>query len=135
MAMIITTLTGQNVTPDVAARYADQQGLYTSKGSKWTIGPVLAEHWGLKSRLVGDNKAAISSALQSGSLVIVSGRGALPFTPVGHFIVIRGVAADGKWLIGDSGHSDTSTKEWSPDVILSGIQTNGSGGSVYAISK
>jgi hypothetical protein len=136
MAMIITTLKGQTVTPDITASYAAQQGLYVSgAGSSWGIGKVLAEHWGLKASLVGDNKAAISSALQSGSLVIVSGKGALPFSPSGHFIVIRAVTSSGRWLIGDSGHSDTSTKDWSPDVILSGIQNNGSGGSVYAISK
>ncbi len=136
IAMIITTLTGQSVTPDMTASYADQQNLYVpGAGSSWGIGKVLAEHWGLKAAPVGADKAAISAALQSGALVIVSGRGALPFTPEGHFIAIRAVKSDGNWLIGDSGHNDTSTKEWSPDVILSGIQNNGSGGSVYAISK
>jgi hypothetical protein len=136
MAMIITTLTGQSVTPDMTASYADQQNLYVAgAGSSWAIGKTLAEHWGLKATAVGADKAAISAALQSGALVIAAGKGALPFTPSGHFIAIRAVKSDGNWMIGDSGHNDTSTKEWSPDVILSGIQNNGSGGSVYAISK
>lgn len=136
MAMIISTLTKQSITPDITASYAASHGLYISgAGSSWQIGPALAEHWALKSKAVSANTKDITAALQSGSLVIVAGRGPEPFTTVGHFIVIRAATSDGQWMVGDSAHPDANTKPWSPNLILASIVANGSSGSVYAISK
>jgi hypothetical protein len=132
MAMIITNLSGKQITPDVTAAYAASQGLYEpGVGSSWSIGKVLAEHWGLKATFIGSDMSKINAALQAGSLVITSGQGALPFTSGGHFIVIRGVTADGKWKVGDSAHTDTNTQSWDPQQLLSEMNS----GSVYAISK
>ena len=132
MAMIITALTGKRVTPDVTAAYAASQNLYVpGAGSMWTISPVLADNWGLKSTLIGAKIAKITATLQSGGLVIASGQGPLPFTTGGHFIVIRGVTADGKWKIGDSGHNNTSSQDWDPQLLVSNMND----GSVYAITK
>ncbi len=130
MAMIITNITHQRVTPVDTANYAASKGLYIDgEGSSWSIGPVLAQHWSLKSEPVGNNKVKIVQALQAGKLVIAAGHGPEPFTTGGHFIVIRGVTASGKFKVGDSGHSNTSDKEWDPDQIISHM----SGGSAYAI--
>jgi lysophospholipase L1-like esterase len=132
MAMIITNLTGRQVTPDETSRFAASRGLYVSgEGSSWSIGPVLAKHWGLKAQAIGADGAKIAATLQAGGLVITAGQGAKPFTSGGHFIVIRGLTADGKWKVGDSGHNDTSDKEWEPSQLLASM----AGGSVYAISK
>lgn len=132
MAMIITTLKGQRVTPVQAANYAALKDMYVpGKGSKWTISPVLAQRWGLKSTQIGADEAKITQVLQAGGLVITSGSGPKPFTKNGHFIVIRGVTSDGKWKVGDSGHRDTSDKDWDPQQILSNMND----GSVYAITR
>ena len=132
MAMIITALTGQQITPVQTANYAASQGLYIpGAGSSWSIAPVLAAHWGLDATPIGANIDKITATLQTGGLVIVSGQGPIPFTTGGHYIVIRGVTADGKWLIGDSAHNDTSDKAWEPSQLIS--FTND--GSVYAITK
>jgi hypothetical protein len=132
MAMIITALTGKKVTPPETSSYADSKNQYEpGVGSRWTIAPVLAEHWGLKSKAIGADVQKITQALQAGQLVVTSGQGALPFTSGGHYIVIRAVTADGKWRIGDSGHGNTSDKDWDPNKVIQ--QMNG--GSVYAISK
>jgi hypothetical protein len=132
MAMIITALTGQRVTPPETANYAASQGMYIpGVGSSWSIGTVLAKHWGLKSKFIGGSASKINETLKNGGLVIAAGRGALPYTSGGHFIVIRGVTADGKWKVGDSGHRNTSDKDWDP----AGILANTSDGSVYAITK
>ena len=132
MAMIITNLTGSRVTPVSTASYAASQNLYIDgQGSSWSIGPVLAKHWGLKATPIGAKVAAITASLQSGGLVIAAGQGPLPFTSGGHFIVIRGVTADGKWKVGDSGHNNTSDKEWSPQELVASMND----GSVYAITK
>ncbi len=132
MAMIITNLTGQSVTPDLTASYAGDQGLYIpGAGSSWSIAPVLAQHWGLNSSAIGSNANKVTQTLQNGGLVIGSGQGPLPFTAGGHYIVIRGIAPDGNWLIGDSAHQDTSSQEWNPQQLLSSMNS----GSVYAITK
>lgn len=132
MAMIITALKDQQITPDLTASYAGSQGLYIpGSGSSWNIAPVLAQHWGLKASPIGANVARISAALQSGGLVIASGQGPLPFTSGGHYIVIRAVTADGKWKIGDSAHSDTSSQSWDPQQLIASMND----GSVYAITK
>jgi hypothetical protein len=132
MAMIITALTGQSITPDITAAYATSQNLYVpGAGSSWDIGSVLAQHWGLNATSIPVSQKVITAHLQARDLVIAAGQGSLPFTSGGHFIVIRGVAADGNWMIGDSGHSNTSSQEWDPQAIIS----NMSQGSVYAISK
>lgn len=132
MAMIITALTGQRVTPVDTANYAAQQGLYVpGQGSSWSIGPVLAAHWNLKSETVARDVTAITRALQEGKLIITPGAGPKPFTRGGHFIVIRGVTASGKFLVGDSGHSDTSDQEWDPQQIVSNMRNGGA----YAIYK
>jgi len=132
MAMVITALSGKKVTPVETASYAAHQSLYIpNAGSSWNIAPVLAKRWGLQAQKVGANVDDINKVLHAGGLVVGAGAGALPWTPGGHYIVIRAVTADGKWKVGDSGHSDTSGKEWDPQDILDGIAA----GSVYGISQ
>jgi Phage tail lysozyme/Peptidase_C39 like family len=132
MAMAITALTGQRVTPADTAAYAGAQGMYIpGSGSSWDVAPVLAKHWNLKATFIGANVTKITQALQSGAIVVGAGRGPLPFTSGGHYIAIRAVATDGKWMIGDSAHRNTSSQEWDPASLVS----NMGDGSIYAISK
>lgn len=137
MAMIITNLTGSPVTPVITASYAAQKNLFIPEGgSSASIAPVLAEHWGLKSEPLAAGITQITAALQAGKLVIVGGKGAVPFTSEGHYIVIRAVTADGKWKIGDSAfglpeHKTANEQSWDPQQII----TNVVGGTVYAIYK
>ena len=132
MAMVVTALTGKKITPVDTADYAASKGQYVKgAGSKWTISPVLAEHWGLNAKQIKPSVPVITKTLQSGGLVITAGQGSEPFTSGGHFIVIRGVTSDGKFMIGDSGHAGTSEKKWNPDELVSKMHD----GSVYAITK
>ncbi len=131
MAMIISTLTGQKVTPAETSAWAGSKGLKVEGGSSWSIAPLAAEHWGLTSKPTGADPVAITDAIKGGALVIVAGQGPSPFTTGGHYIVIRGVTADGKWLVGNSAESTLDTKEWDPAAITPYMN----GGSAYAISK
>ncbi len=130
MAMIVTALTGKPVTPPEVATVA--KSMYVpGSGSSWNIGPFVAAHYGLKSTPVEANVAKISEVLVKGGLVVAPGQGAVPYTDGGHFIVIRAVTADGKWRIGDSGHRDTSNKNWDPAKLVTQMRDGG----VYAITK
>jgi len=132
MAMIVTALTGNKVTPPEVADVA--KSMYVEgAGSSWQIGPFVAQHYGLQSSAVGASVSKITEALLAGGLVVAPGDGADPFTKGGHYIVIRGVTASGKWKIGDSkgNGAETSQKEWDPQTLVSQMHSGG----VYAISK
>lgn len=137
MAMIITALTGKTVTPLDTATYGAENGTTAgdgADGSKWNIQTVIGEHWGLKSENIEASVNAINTALQGGALIITSGSGSAPFTSGGHYIVIRAVTKDGKWLIGDSNGSkgaENSKTEWDPETILNGIAES----NVWAVTK
>jgi hypothetical protein len=132
MAMIVTALTGKRITPDITAAYAASQGMYIpGVGSSWAIAGVVARHYGLKSTLIRADSSRIIATLKAGGMVVTSGSGALPFTSGGHYIVIRGIDSDGRWLIGDSGHIATNRRSWPPSHLLSIMND----GNVYAITK
>jgi hypothetical protein len=137
--MIITALTGQEVTPADTATYGQQVGTYTAAGGSdgSRLAPLLAEHWGLTATFLGRDIEAINQTLRSGGLVIVSGRGGLPFSTGGHFVVIRAVTSSGMWLVGDSSHGsvkpDTSTVEYDPEEMAADFTAGGY--SSYAITK
>lgn len=131
MAMIITALTGQAITPDVAAKQAGDDGMYVTGGSSWDIAKDLAGHYSLKASAIGNNATAITNAVKSGSYVVMAGKGALPFTTEGHYIAIRGVTSDGQWQVADPGHQATNDQTFAPSTILS----MAAAGSIYAISK
>ncbi len=144
MAMIITSLTGQTVTPADTAAYGMKAGTHggSAGGSNGVaLATKMAANWGLKAEFLGANKQAINAALDRGALVIVSGNGSqppeTPFSQGGHFVVIRGRTADGKWLVGDSSHRgaspDTSTVGYDPDTMVKHFSSGGY--SSYAISK
>jgi hypothetical protein len=124
MAMIITNLTGQKVTPDMTALYAYQNGvayLNGEGGSKWNIAEVVGSHWGLKSQELGTSITKINQALQNGALVLATGTGPNPFTSGGHFIVIRALTADGQWMTGNSAGYDSS-KPYNPTSVAASMR-------------
>lgn len=132
MAMAITNLTGQKITPVETSEYAASIGMYIAgTGSSWDIVPKLAQHWGMTSEPVGKDINKIKAALQKGGLVVTSGKGGLPFTSGGHYIVIRGITAEGKFKVGDSGHVETNNQEWDPEQLIQSTP----GGSAYAVYK
>lgn len=123
LAMIIASFGDTSVTPETVATWAGDQGYYISgQGSSWALMDNGPSHWGLTSTNIGTDMNSAIEALRSGSYVIASGRGPKPFTTGGHILALRGVTADGKILIGDSGHRDTSTVEYEPSQLSGSIR-------------
>lgn len=108
MAMIITALKHERVTPDATAKYALSKDQYSyapngkGEGSKHTIAPILAEHWGLRAVKLAPSEADVKKSIADGGMVIMSGLERSPFTAEGHYIVIRAVNPDGTVMIGNS---------------------------------
>lgn len=133
MAMIINALTGESLTPVDTATYGAENGTFIENvGSSSNIGKVIGSNWGLESESIDIDIASVDKVLNSGGLVLASGTGSAPYTSSGHFIVIRAVTNDGKWLIADSNGEigiKNSEKEWSPESVIS--NTKG----LWAITK
>ncbi len=127
VAMIASTL-GDRVTPDqVALRFSN---LYKEgEGSSWDLMTQGPEAYGLTSIEIGTNMTRAAAELSNGSFIIASGKGPKPFTTGGHILVLRGITASGKILVGDSGHNDTSDQEW--DVS----QLSGSISNMWVVNK
>ena len=137
MATIISALTGIRTTPPETAAYADEQNQFEDGvGSKWTMPPIVAEKWGLNARQINPTIADVTAILNMGGMVITSGKGPLPFsTTTGHYIAIRAVTPEGKWMVADSSHGGvTNTVEYDPQFILNIIIDSERSGSMYGIT-
>ena len=132
MAMLVTALSNQAITPDQTAAIAASDGMYLAGiGSSWDIAPDLAKHYSLVATKASKNVTVLNQALQGGGYIIMSGAGSLPFTTGGQYIAIRGVTTDGKWRVAVPNDQTTSDQTFDPATILSMADE----GSIYIISK
>lgn len=106
MAMVETYLTGTAVSPIKPAQWSFQNG-YGDKGTDWGFFPAYSKTIGIKCEVIGVNASKIVAALKAEEPVIIS-MGPGTFTSDGHFIVLRGMSADGNIYVNDP--NDNSTK-------------------------
>lgn len=106
MAMVETYLTGTAVSPIKPAQWSFQNG-YGDKGTDWSFFPAYSKTIGIKCEVIGVNASKIVAALKAEKPVIIS-MGPGTFTSDGHFIVLRGMSADGNIYVNDP--NDNSTK-------------------------
>ena len=127
LAMIITALSGKKVTPDEIAKKAAARGYRVcGSGSSHAI-TDLAKDYGLSVKDYGrPSIGEINKALKDRVMFQVAGFGPNPFSGIGHFIGIRGITDDGKWLIFDSSHkgTDNNTKAWDPSAIYPHVSSD-----------
>ncbi len=119
LAMVVSGLTDNKVTPDVVADWSYKNGHRAEgAGSYWSLMTDGGKHYGLNVEAVSRrNPNAILKALSDGYPVIVAmGKG--QFTNGGHFIVLRGVTENGKILIHDSASVERSNREWDLSIIM-----------------
>jgi len=58
------------------------------------------------------------------------------FTTSGHFIVLRGITADGKILVADPASRNRSEQEWDFNIILNEARRGaGAGGPFWIVSN
>lgn len=101
MAMIISYLTGQIVTPDMTSDWSMANGYYVAgQGTSWGFYAGAAKHWNLNSENIGMDYKKVARELSVGNPVVASMKPGT-FTKGGHFIVLRGITAEGKILVND----------------------------------
>ena len=88
-------------------------------GSYRTLIPEGAAHFGLSVSYPGRSGVQeVVDALAEGKLVVaIMGPG--HFTTSGHFIVLRGVTAEGKLLVADPVSLTKSQQEWDAETVFS----------------
>ncbi len=136
MSIIISTLTGENVTPEMTCNYAVTGGYYVSgKGTSHAFPKKAAEHWGLSCRRMRREQInEVVDGLNDGKLALVicaentiSGRN-------GHFIVLTGVTSEGYFTIADPGSRERTGNLYSPSTIQS-YARNLADGSIWLIGN
>jgi hypothetical protein len=146
MAIVISTLNGQEITPEMTSNWSYQNG-YLVQGysngrpyamSSHSLIPALATEYNLNSTGIAKNSNTaekIYQVLSSGKLVVaIMGPG--HFTSGGHFIVLRGVTEKGKILVADCGSRQRTNQEWDIETIIREAKGNaGAGGPFWAIGN
>lgn len=135
MSIVISTLTGEAHDPVELSNWSVAHGYRCEgNGSYHSLIPAAARSYGLSCE--GDLSAQdIVDALSSGKLVVaIMSEG--HFTRGGHFIVLRGVTAEGKILVADPASYKRSDQEWDLSIIMHEARKGAdAGGPFWAIGK
>ncbi len=130
-AEVIATWVDKKITPSETADYITS---INAEGQGDRLPEVYA-HFGLTAKHI-DGKDAIIAGLKAGGMIQISASGSTPFTSAGHFIIIRGITADGQVLLGDPnspapgampGHAraDYNSRPWDLDTIFAAMDSTG----------
>lgn len=115
MAMVLTNLTGREITPVEMARKGN--GRYTcSEGTYWSFFGDMAKEYGVNCEQMGVSQANIVNNLNNGKTLILSMRPG-HFTSSGHFIVVRGIDNNGNLIVSDPNSEERSNQRWSVSTV------------------
>lgn len=118
MAMVISTLTGKEVTPVEAANWSLEHGYRSyGNGTSWAYVNDYAKENGLNCTQSNVNADSIMTNLKAGNpVVMVISKGT--YTDEGQFIVLTGVTDDGKIEIVDPSSEEKSKQSYDLDLFL-----------------
>lgn len=136
MAMLITSLTGNQVLPTDVANWASANRCWApGEGSYHCIIEDSSSAFGIQSTPIRDQTVTgIQEALNTGQLVVALVRRG-HFTQSGHFLIITRMTEDGKVRIADPNNYNNTTIDWDPAIILQELNRRSlNGGPLWAIS-
>ena len=122
MAIVISTLTGKNVTPEMTKSFAEDNGEYVQgQGTSHSFIGNAAAHWGLTCERVGkDRMDDVVQALKEGKMVVeICEAYTITGGSSGHFIVLTGVTSYGYITIADCASRERTGKVYSVETIKS----------------
>lgn len=118
MAMVLTYLTGEEVTPPEAADWSLDNGhRVKGNGTAWSYFDAISDEYGIECEQSGVSTNNIVSSLKDGETVIMS-MGPGHFTKGGHYIVLTGITDDGKITVADPNSEKRSEQTWDPSVFV-----------------
>ncbi|MCL2280827.1 C39 family peptidase [Candidatus Saccharibacteria bacterium] len=139
MAIIITSLTGKQVTPKTVNDEMNAANIYhcTTDGTLAPFKNIASFYNVTASDRVHSNsesdREAIIDALKTGKRVVAGGD--YGYSQVGHFLAFMGIDASGNWLIADPNGSSSNTSKTtltsssngkgavSPDILMSRLMS------------
>ncbi len=128
MAIILSSFTGQQISPITTTQQVCKLGGCTSGGSTYGSLAQLAKQYGYKAEFVGKdgNLSKVTNALASGNSLVVALMGPGVFTSGGHYIVLTGTRSDGMVSVADPASRKRTQQKWfSFNLVVS--QAKGSG--------
>jgi hypothetical protein len=138
VAEVVATLSNSSITPADTAAWGNAHHSDVGDGSIWQIMLVQGpENWGLTSTDIGTDMSKAVSTINAGGLVIITGTGSAPFTRDGHILVLRGIAPNGDFLVGDpNSPAPPSPDTGDPQDEYSAAQLQSAGMQVmFAVTK
>ena len=118
MAMVLTAVTGEEVTPVEAANWSLQHGhRVEGNGTAWSYFGAISDAYGIECEQMGVSTDNIVSNLKEGKYVIAS-MAPGHFTKGGHFIVLTGITEDGKITVADPNSESRSNQTWDVNIIV-----------------
>lgn len=136
MAMLITSLTGNQVLPTDIANWAAANRCWApGDGSYHCIIRDSATAFGIQATPIKDYTTDnIKEELNSGHLVVALMKKG-HFTQSGHFLIITRMTDEGKIRIADPNNYNNTTIDWDPTIILQELNRHSSsGGPLWSIS-
>ena len=134
MAVVISSLTDQWVTPVDTTVWAYEHGYYSSAGSAHSLIPAISEAYRLNCEGVGTDYASIKKALKKGKPVVAL-MGPGYFTRKGHFMVLIGIDDDDNVTVADVGSRTRSAYKYALSDIIAQSKSASAGGPFWVISK
>lgn len=118
LAMVYIALTGRTDLDPAAMAVFSERGGYVEDGlTSWRLMTDGAAELGLSSREVPSDKGALKAELAAAHPVICS-VGPGDFTAKGHFIVLAGLADDGRLVVHDPNSPARSAQTWEVERVL-----------------
>lgn len=117
MAMILTYLTGEKITPVETSSYSVKHGYRVEgNGTDASLFPAMAKEYGLECQAQNPSAQNIIQSLSEGK-VIIAHMGPGTFTRGGHYIVLRGLDENGRVIVADPASRDRTGKSYDASLI------------------
>lgn len=128
VAMAVNALTGRDVNPGDVIRFTNTNKMWLpgDRGTSFDGVINLGKNFGINGHQMQNFKDlnAYKEVLQNGGMILVAGSGPVPFVtaPQAHFVLIRGMTTEGKFLVADPypKTADTNTVAWDANQIING---------------
>lgn len=135
LAIAVSTLTDRYVDPLEMSDWAAENGYCCEgSGSYHTLMKTGAEQWGVCVTPIGCDAKKLTDALKDGKIVVaIMSKG--HFTSSGHFIVLRGITADGKILVADPASIKRSEQEWPLGIITNEARRSAAAGGPFWVME
>lgn len=137
LAMIVSNLSSETLTPDQAAFFTYERGLYIpGSGSSHAIFVNSLPEFGIKtSPFKNYSKDALADELKKGNMFAVLMKNGVFSSSTGHFMLIIGIDKNGRAIIADSNSIANSQKTWDLDLILDEAKYSAQSGGPFWLIK